>query len=255
MIQILANCLNDPTIDTNSRKLVCKILNDLSIPFDNKAIMVLGPHRDLLLSSLLRVVQHHYPESCYWSCACLMNLSILDDAKLVLMNYELKPLPDNNPISEQTRPESSTEQQSSSLLRIFESMMSTYIPLLASTDVVSVESLAVRWATGLFRNLATVDEHAMRIAQTEIPLMLSQYLDAAFRIKPLCKWTTDSLEDLALGLLGMLVRMPETRTHLEKHHDAEIKSNLKSIANDGQGIHSMRAKVISKSLGGAVEIL
>jgi hypothetical protein len=253
IIQELTTCLKDPTTDAASRKLICSILNDLSIPYDNKAVLVLGPQKDMLLSSLLHVIQQYYPESCYLSCACLMNLSILEDSKSVLMHYEL---PNSSELSSATKSKESSLDNPSSLLRLFQSMMSTYIPLLTttSTDVVSVESLAVRYATGFFRNLATVDEHAMLIAETDIPLLLSQYLAAAFQIKPLCKWTEDSLEDLALSLLGMLVRVPETRTHLERHHDAEMKANLQEIANDGEGIHSMRASVIIQSLGGAAEI-
>jgi hypothetical protein len=222
----LTRCLANPD-SSKERRLACLILNDLSIPFDNKAVMVLGEQRDVLFMTLLEVIQNGYPEA-YLCCVCFMNLSILDDGKTQLMNYEPPKLAYQAPLN-----------NTSSLLRVMEQMMTKYAPFLLSS-VVSVEGEAVRWAMGMFLNLSTVPENDILIVQTTIPSLAVQFLQSTPH--PLCKWTRDSLEDYCLSLLGKVVRFPGSLKLLKRHH-SELGSSLEHLVEE-KGIHSMRASLI-----------
>jgi hypothetical protein len=226
----LTRCLANPD-SSNERRLSCLILNDLSIPFDNKAVMVLGEQGDALFKTLLEVIQHGYPEA-YLCCSCFMNLSILEGGKRHLMNYEPSKLACQAPLN-----------NTSSLLRVMEQMMTKHAPFLLS-PLVSVEGQAVRWAMGMFLNLSTVPENDLLIVQTTVPTLAVQFLQSTPH--PLCKWTRDSLEDYCLSLLAKLVRFPGSLKLLKRHH-SELGSSLKHLV-DEMGIHSMRASLIISRL-------
>jgi hypothetical protein len=226
----LTRCLANPD-SSNERRLACLILNDLSIPFDNKAVMVLGEQGDALFKTLLEVIQHGYPEA-YLCCSCFMNLSILEGGKRHLMNYEPSKLACQAPLN-----------NTSSLLRVMEQMMTKHAPFLLS-PLVSVEGQAVRWAMGMFLNLSTVPENDLLIVQTTVPTLAVQFLQSTPH--PLCKWTRDSLEDYCLSLLAKLVRFPGSLKLLKRHH-SELGSSLKHLV-DEMGIHSMRASLIISRL-------
>jgi hypothetical protein len=157
-----------------------------------------------------------------------MNLSILEDGKNYLMNYESTKLAYQAPLS-----------NASSLLRVMEQMMTKYAPFLLS-PLVSVEGQAVRWAMGVFLNLSTVPGNDILIVQTTVPLLAVQFLQNT--PNPLCKWTRDSLEDYCLRLLCKLVRFPGSLKLLKRHH-GELGSSLQHLLNE-KGIHSMRASLI-----------
>lgn len=61
------------------RRLICWTLNNLSIPYENKATMALGENSTVLLKALMLVVQSNLPES-YLCCICIMNLTFLAEA-------------------------------------------------------------------------------------------------------------------------------------------------------------------------------
>ena len=100
VIGILANALLDSTADeggstvnedgdkqqtrekpcTNEgRRLICWTINNLSIPYENKAKIALGEHSTKLLHGLTRVIQNNLPET-YLCCICLLNLTFLAEA-------------------------------------------------------------------------------------------------------------------------------------------------------------------------------
>ena len=173
------------------RRLSCLILNNLSTPVENKAVMSLGEHSQDLLTTLVEVIETASPES-HLCVICLYNLSFLDDAVDVLLNF----CPGQEKAEEQMkasghtsydedgdtsfgspRSTSSTKishhrigaksipcsalsisddgcfalQNDRSLLRILESMVRTYSPFLLSS-ITSVEGEAVRWSVGLLCN-------------------------------------------------------------------------------------------------------
>lgn len=216
----------------HSRRLACLILNNLSIPFENKRAMV---GDDALLNALLEVMRPPLPPETYLACICLMNLSFLEESHQKLMHYCPSP-PDlavENPLS---------------LLRTMENMMKTYVPLLVETkeqQQVSVEGEAVRWGTGLIRNLVAEQHshhHAQLVSSTKLPYYMLLCLRES--PKPLSQWKTDSLEDLALLVLLNLAKWPESCQQLQ---NLQAQSYLRHIDGKG-GIHDMRASWIRCSL-------
>lgn len=228
-------------MDLEERRLICLILNNLSIPFDNKAVMVLGPNGTNLVQVLLDTINGGNPET-YLCCVCLMNLSILEDSKKVLTSY-IPPTKLNNAKSEGGASSDPLENPRS-LLRTLEHMMAIYSTFLTSPQVVSVESQAVLWSMGLLRNLSTQPENAVLIAQTTIPSLAGSCIQNS--PNPLCKWKRDSLEDMCLGFLVCLVQSSEAIRILKKSHNGLI-SSLKDIAGE-PGIHGMRASLVSNQL-------
>eukprot|EP00581_Thalassiosira_minuscula_P016846 CAMPEP_0183731538 /NCGR_PEP_ID=MMETSP0737-20130205/35684_1 /TAXON_ID=385413 /ORGANISM="Thalassiosira miniscula, Strain CCMP1093" /LENGTH=598 /DNA_ID=CAMNT_0025964287 /DNA_START=40 /DNA_END=1836 /DNA_ORIENTATION=- len=67
-----------PSINKD-RRLICWTINNLSIPYENKAIMALGNHSSTLLHALTSVIHCNIPES-YLCCICLLNLTFLASA-------------------------------------------------------------------------------------------------------------------------------------------------------------------------------
>lgn len=61
------------------RRLICWTLNNLSIPYENKAVIALGDRSAELLQGLTMVIQSNLPET-YLCCICLLNLTFLADA-------------------------------------------------------------------------------------------------------------------------------------------------------------------------------
>jgi hypothetical protein len=219
--------------NSEERRLACLIINNLSIPFDNKAVMCLGDLRDVLMAALLQTIRNGYPEA-YLCCVCLMNLSILDDCKGVIVNY----VP-----SGKTGACQGPLENTFSLLRTLEGMMTKFAPFLMST-VLSVEGEAIRWAIGLFRNLSTTSQNAVLIAQSKIPSLAARVLQNSPH--PLCKWQKDSLEDHALAFLMQLVNFPESLQLLQRGHK-ELGGCLEGIEIK-KGIHGMRAGFIVRKL-------
>ena len=227
-------------MDLEERRLICLILNNLSIPFDNKAVMVLGPNGANLVRVLLDTINGGNPET-YLCCVCLMNLSILEDSKKFLTSF----IPPAELDNEKSGVASSDPLENPrSLLRALEHMIAIYSTFLTSPNVVSVESQAVLWSMGLFRNLSTQPENAVLIAQTTIPSLAGSCIQNS--PNPLCKWTRDSLEDMCLGFLVCLVQSSEAIRILKKSHKGLI-SSLKNIAGE-PGIHGMRASLVSNQL-------
>lgn len=209
------------------RRLACLILNNLSIPFECKAVMVLGPASERLLGALCAVIRHSHAES-YLCCICLFNLSFLEDGAPAILNYTPANAPLENPLS---------------LLRTVELMMKTYSPLLLSSNkVMSVEGEAVRWATGLIRNLSATQDACCLIAKTKIPELVCFHLRDS--PNPIIKWTKDSVEDLSLIVLCNLAKYPELLSHLKQIGAQEA---VHDIVGQG-GIHDFRASMVQCSL-------
>jgi hypothetical protein len=185
------------------------------------------------MATLLQTIRNGYPEA-YLCCVCLMNLSILEDCKGMIVNY----VPPGT-----TGAWQSPLENSFSLLRTLEGIMTKFAPFLKST-VLSVEGEAIRWAMGLFRNLSTTSQNAVLIAQSKIPSLAARFLQNSPH--PLCKWQKDSLEDHALAFLVQLVNFPESLQLLQRGHK-ELGGCLEGIVNL-RGIHGMRAGLIVQQL-------
>lgn len=246
---------------TDMRRSICLIFNNLSIPFDNKAVMVLGPSSRALLLNLLNVILFNLPEA-YLCCICLMNLSILHDAKDIIFylsqnekSYKkhIHTCISPTPIISDARTRSGfgggsksrgTMQptildDSMSLIRGLERLMKSNSPFLVS-NLYSVEGEAVRWSVGLLRSFTKAQSYCNIICNTTIPMLLVEALKSSPR--NVLEWTTDSLEEMALICLCDLVRWPIGREVLQN-----TSSMLDEIAKVG-GIHGYRASVISSAI-------
>jgi hypothetical protein len=255
IIDRLAYCLSISS-DSVERRQICLVLNNLSIPFDNKALMLLGDTGDRLIAALLKTINAKHPEA-YLCCVCLMNLSILDESKRTLMYYvppftattvsENSGTPDRSATCAYN-PDGDPLKSPSSLLRSLEHMIVIYSALLPS-PVQSVEGQAVKWSMGFFRNLSTTVEHAKLVAHTAIPSVAGHLIRTSPR--PLCKWTRDSFEDITLSFLVQLVQFPEVVDILNEHHK-ELSTCLSEVA-ERKGIHGVRAALIFSLLHKSVQ--
>jgi hypothetical protein len=247
---------------TEMRRSICLILNNLSIPFDNKAVMVLGPSSKVLLLSLLNIILFNLPEA-YLSCICLMNLSKMDDAKDIIFYltqshalHKTQTLPciSPTPIISDTRNwndfgskrsrgsiQSAILDDPLSLVRALEALIKSNSPFLIS-NVHSVEGEAVRWSIGLLRNFTHSQLYCNILCKTSIPILLVQVLKQTPR--NVLEWTTDSLEELSLICICDLVRSTAGRESLKI---PSVQSTFETISTYG-GIHGYRASIISATL-------
>jgi hypothetical protein len=200
----------------DDRRMACLILNNLSIPFENKQSLV---QNDDLLEALLRVIQRGDPES-YLCISCLMNLSVLEDAKVKIITFSP---PDN----------------STSLLKTLELVLSTYSHYVFRPQL-SVEREAVRYTIGLIRHLTTLKTNAILLSQTtDIPrLLLYNFIRDS--PNPLARWKPDSVEDFSLLVMLNLAQCPRSLRFLRELDAEEILAKFQ----DQEGIHGMRAATI-----------
>uniref|UniRef100_A0A7S2UNS6 Uncharacterized protein n=1 Tax=Attheya septentrionalis TaxID=420275 RepID=A0A7S2UNS6_9STRA len=229
----LIHCLRVDVLGaSDDRRLACLALNNLSIPFENKAVMILGSEATNLLCALLSVIQSGHPES-YLCCICLMNLTFLEDAVQPVLYF--------SPSSYNLRASGGPLDNPFSLLRTIETMLRMYSPFILS-KVVSVEGEAVRWATGLIRNAVKKEKNASLIAKTEIPALVVGNIRNSPH--PVGAWTRDSLEDLSLLVMCSMSRFSDSKKVLNAVGACEAVERVIGLG----GIHDFRATVIQSSL-------
>eukprot|EP00554_Chaetoceros_debilis_P008771 CAMPEP_0194102364 /NCGR_PEP_ID=MMETSP0150-20130528/2982_1 /TAXON_ID=122233 /ORGANISM="Chaetoceros debilis, Strain MM31A-1" /LENGTH=466 /DNA_ID=CAMNT_0038789299 /DNA_START=118 /DNA_END=1514 /DNA_ORIENTATION=- len=89
-IPCIANCLavlhDQHENQSEIRRLACLSLKNLSIPFENKNIMVHGPYFISLLGMLLQVIRAKVSDT-YLACIILMNLTYLTDGVEKIITY------------------------------------------------------------------------------------------------------------------------------------------------------------------------
>ncbi len=247
LAKVLGDSIPDDDDNGNTRRLICLTLNQLSLPFQNKKVMVFGNASDLLIENLLKIINQRLPEA-YLSCICIMNLTYLesaidaifnittlqeaDDTKLSLpvrsasnRPNNIDPMEWNNfpnapkvPASRAPSAVTSFRTSSSSLLRSLASLMQEHKPFLMS-KVLSEEGEAVRWSVGLIRNLTKTESHVSIIARTEIPFLILSFIRQS--PNPIIRWSKDSLEEMSLTVLGNMASFPITRSLL-KSTDAVV---------------------------------
>ncbi|KAL3802051.1 hypothetical protein HJC23_010807 [Cyclotella cryptica] len=182
------NAAREKPVMNEDRRLICWTLNNLSIPYENKAIMAGGDASPILFKALTSVIQANLPSS-YLCIICVMNLTFLAEAiepvvyYVVSKSYERstsdkQPVPPrSSPLRVRSRsvagaaakyPESTGNiserslrllENPASLLRVLERMMLINSPFLLST-VTSVQGESIRWACGLIRNVTFAVQHA-----------------------------------------------------------------------------------------------
>jgi hypothetical protein len=242
VVPVLAATLGDSIPDDddngNTRRLICLTLNQLSLPFQNKKVMVFGNGSDLLIENLLKIINQRLPEA-YLSCICIMNLTYLEDAVDAILSITIRESDDNKlslrsasnrpnnidpmewnkfpnapkvPGSRAPSPVRSFRTPSSLLLKSLASLMHEHKPFLMS-KVLSEEGEAVRWSVGLLRNLTKTESHLSIIARTEIPFLILSFIRQS--PNPIIRWSKDSLEEMSLNVLKNMASFPITRSLLK----------------------------------------
>jgi len=275
--ETLATCISNKATCKENRRMACLVLNNLSIPFENKAFLV---KRNDLLSALMVVIRNMSAES-YLCCICLFNLSFLEDAKGALLHYCCNSHSHaNNTVSALEEPSSFTNNGTGtstgtgtgtdahsplesplSLVRTTEQMVSTYTGILiddtnsSSTTTTtnnnsilnkgkrtkvrsSVEGEAVRWTIGLVRNLTSTKEGCLILGQTQLPKLMTTIISGS---NPDVRfWGRDSLEDFCVQ---SLVHLAQHAPSLVVLRNIGAKDSLAHLVGQG-GIHDLRAATI-----------
>lgn len=258
----LLPCLS-PSASAPDRRKALLILANLSIPMENKAVMLLQPQPlqqtalevqeqedadDELLSALLRILHLRLGET-YLAAACLFNLSFLEEAQARMLTWKCRRYDEIQDTNDESSGRSTTTTiPPDSCLAMIESLLLEYTPFLFSdgkggnnSSQPSVQGETVRWCMGAVRNMVTVPENARLVATTRIPELAASCLNASTR--DLGLWTSrDSLEDACLMLL-----VYTTSTTSMPDLLAVLRPALTKIQGQG-GIHELRAAALLQQL-------
>jgi hypothetical protein len=179
VINPLTQCLLH---EHNEQKVhfVCLTLNNLSIPHNNKRVMVLERGARTLIGNLCKIVQSGNKEA-YLCCIILMNLSFLEPAEPIIGQF--------SPKTTLRGPRLTPLENPNSLLRILQEL----------TAHAARGTADFRWAFGLLAILSRNVENALLIGLTGIPRMAMENIKLS-KVDP-SEWKTNSLEDFSLYLL------------------------------------------------------
>lgn len=248
-IEALVTCLHS-SVPVNDRRQSLLVINNLCIPIENKAAIIFGEPFELLMNSILQLVQTRSTES-YLALVALLNLSYIQDdhAKAVMFNYVLKA--PNASSTMEGRNNYGFQLPIDNMLsstRILESMIQDYIPYVdRQRGVNSIELQCCRWSMNVIRNLiATSPTHSTAIAQrTKIPFLAIQFLTKSDPTN-LATWTRDSLEDASLMVLIHICRFDECVNVLKSNSAAvdQLIAFCKEMKNMRIGIHPLRASAL-----------
>jgi hypothetical protein len=196
---------------------VCLTLNNLSIPHDNKRVMVLERGSKRLIGNLCTVVASGKKDA-YLCCIILMNLSFLEPAQVVIGQFSPRP--------SLRRPKLTPLENPDSLLRILQELLAQAAR--GTSDF--------RWAYGLLATLSRNPENALLIGLTGIPRMAIDNIRQS-KLDP-SDWSTNSLEDFSLFLLLHLAEA--SRDGLV----GALEVAEKVMISDTAGIQGLKATMI-----------
>lgn len=217
------------------------IMNDISVPYDNKAVMALGEHSDSILSALLDIVRAKYAEA-HFCCACLMNLSGIDDEKEFLLRFE--PLESTQLTSENLALGNPLHNPLSLLRSVETYLVACMLPdpgITQNNNLIVTKGLAAQSAVAMLHNLTVSTDAAVLVANTQIPTVLATFVQNSPRL--VCKWNRGSLEDGALSLLVELTSYPEARQAMMPQAE-KLCECLEKVSSE-RGIYGMRAAAIT----------
>jgi hypothetical protein len=206
------------THQNNDDKLhfVCLTLNNLSIPHDNKKVMILERGARKLIGNLCKILASGKKES-YLGCIILMNLSYFEPAEAVIGQF--------SPKSTLRGPRLTPLENPDSLLRILQEL----------TANAARGTADFRWAFGLLANLSRNLDNALLIGITGIPRMAIENISSSK--VDVSEWKTNSLEDFSLYLL---LHLAEASKH-GLHATLEV---VEPIMNIDSGIQGLKATMI-----------
>lgn len=232
-----------PNGSSVDRRQALLLINNLCIPMENKAVIMLGEPCDTLLPALLTTIRSRVPE-CYLAIVCLFNLSLLVESKPILLRY----VP---PASLESDCSETFFENSTSLLRTIESLTKGYLPFVTklekSSDILSVQREAVRWSFCLMRHLSTLAENAVVVAnKTIFPFAAIQCIEVSLQTgKDLGFWRQDSLEASSLMILVHLAQHGEEC--ISPWRSETVMPVLRRLKGKG-GIHESRAVTLLQIL-------
>jgi len=205
IIESLCECLLASSGD--ARHLALLSLNNLSIPSDNKKLIMNNEHsRANIIDALVTIIKTDPAES-YLACIALMNLSFLESAVPVIAA---------NP----------------DLLDTIQVLLKDGVKAKAGSG----KSEGVRWSCGLLKNLSRSESAATRIASTEIVSALVQCLKSP---SGAARWSNNSTEDFALFTLLNLSQHQDVLNDLFRKN--KVIQTLQPIARSVVGVHSLKA--------------
>lgn len=212
----LTQCL---THKNNDEKLhfVCLTLNNLSIPHDNKRVMVLERGSKRLIGNLCSIIASNKKES-YLACIILMNLAFFEPGETIIGQFSPKTTLRGRRLTPLENPDS--------LLRILQEV--TAHAARGTSDF--------RWAFGLLAILSRNIENALLIGITGVPRMArDNILSSQTKVS---EWKTNSLEDFSLSLL----------LHVAEASKDGLKGTLEVaqpiMRDDSYGIQGLKATMI-----------
>lgn len=220
VINPLSQCLLH-THNEEKLHFVCLTLNNLSIPHDNKRVMVMERGSKKLIGNLCKVVASGKKDA-YLCCIVLMNLSFLEPAQVVIGQFSPRPSLSIR------RPKLTPLENPDSLLRILQE-------LLAQS---SRGTSDFRWAYGLLSTLSRNSENALLIGLTGIPRMAIDNIRQS-TLQP-AEWSTNSLEDFSLYLILHLAEA--SKDGLIVHGALEVAEQV--MISDTCGIQGLKATMV-----------
>jgi len=199
---------------------VCLTLNNLSVPYDNKRVMVMERGAKRLIGNLCKVIASGKKES-HLCCIVLMNLTFYEPGLTII--GQLSPTPKHPSIESSSSSSSDSPERRNGTAK--KALITTHTILKKAANVVikqpkltplenpqsllrilqdlisSVErgTSDFRWAFGLLANLTRHTENALLIGLTGIPQMAIENLRVSKT--PSNEWATNSLEDFSLYFL------------------------------------------------------
>lgn len=257
---------------------VCLALNNLSIPQDNKRVMVGERGARQMIKNLCKVIASGKKES-HLCCIILMNLTFYEPALTIIGQFS--PTPKHAPIIDnhngkaqkalkttttmiKRAADAVTKQRKLTPLENPQSLLRVLQDLISSVERGTSD---FRWAFGLLANLSRHPENALLIGLTGIPRVAIANLRLS-KI-PSNQWATNSLEDFSLyfllhmaeaspqGLQGALEVVVPIMNGVDQKasnaasggKNATTESAITDKDNDGTGIQSLKATMICAFLG------
>jgi len=246
---------------TSARKLtdeklhfVCLTLNNLSVPNENKRVMVRERGAKRLIGNLCKIVASGKKE-CHLCLIILMNLTFYEPALTIIGQFSPTPKSSYSVESETGTakkalqatttvlkkaanvvikpPKLTPLENPQSLLRILQELLSN----------VERGTSDFRWAFGLLANLSRHPENALLISLTGIPQIAIENLRLSKT--PSNEWATNSLEDFSLYFI---LHLAEASTQgLQGALDVAVpimngSDNAEATSSNGCGNDSTQSK-------------
>lgn len=245
----LAMCLRDRK--GIQRHIACLALNNLSIPYENKRLILFGSASRDVLSGLCHVISEQNSDS-FMALICLMNLSFYQLGVTKILHFS--PSDDGGFVSPLTNPKS--------LIRIIETILTSYPTIIKaeskkrnywhtiqkkirnnSSNSNMQEnhfhrSEFLRWTYSLLKNLTICEQNCNLLGMTEIPKCTTDIIHTSNQ--PSSCWNRGSIEDFALFCIVNMAQCSVSRQSL-MNNDSQAVYMMKPIMTASENIQGTKA--------------